>query len=103
MKEYTMTTGSREKQNGNYTPVFKSKSMEEVFETARKVAPTDAPVVIFGETGVGKELVARAIHAASDCNYGPFKTFNCSVTNENLIESELFGHEIGAFTGGNSN
>lgn len=94
-----MTTGSIEKQNGNYTPVFKSKSMEEVFETARKVAPTDAPVVIFGETGVGKELVARAIHAASDCNYGPFKTFNCSVPNENLIESELFGHEIGAFTG----
>ena len=94
-----MTTGSREKKHRNHTPVFKSESMRNVFETVRKVAPADAPVVIFGETGVGKELVARAIYAASDCNYGPFKAFNCSVPNENLIESELSGHEIGAFTG----
>jgi two-component system response regulator HydG len=99
IKEQAMTTGSREKKHRNHTPVFKSESMRNVFEAVQKVAPTDAPVVIFGETGVGKELVARAIHAASDCNYGPFKAFNCSVPNEKLIESELFGHEIGAFTG----
>ena len=94
-----MTTGSREKQHGNHTPVFKSESMEDVFETVRKVAPTDAPVVIFGESGVGKELVAWAIHRRSQRKDRPFVAINGSAFAENLAESELFGHEKGAFTG----
>ncbi|RZB38163.1 MAG: hypothetical protein SRB2_00509 [Desulfobacteraceae bacterium Eth-SRB2] len=94
-----MTTGIREKQNGNYTPVFKNESMEHVFETVEKVAPTDAPVVIFGESGVGKELVAWAIHRRSQRKDRPFVAINGSAFAENLAESELFGHEKGAFTG----
>ena len=94
-----MTTGSREKKHGNHTPVFKSESMRNVFETVRKVAPTDAPVLIFGESGVGKELVAWAIHRRSQRKDRPFVAINGSVFAENLAESELFGHEKGAFSG----
>lgn len=94
-----MTTGSREKQNGNHIPVFISESMRNVFEIVQKVAPTDAPVVIFGETGVGKELVAQAIHRMSKRENSPFVAINCSAFAENLAESELFGHEKGAFSG----
>ena len=94
-----MTTGSREKKHGNHTPVFKSESMRNVFETVRKVAPTDAPVLIFGESGVGKELVAWAIHRRSQRKDRPFVAINGSTFAENLAESELFGHEKGAFTG----
>ncbi|MGD8893990.1 MAG: sigma-54 dependent transcriptional regulator [Desulfobacterales bacterium] len=94
-----MTTGSREKKQQNHTIVFKSESMGNVFKIVRKVAPTVASVLVLGETGVGKELVAKAIHAFSDCSHGPFKAFNCSALNENLLESELFGHDCGAFTG----
>jgi len=103
MKEQTMTTGSREKQHGNHTPVFKSESMRNVFETVRKVAPTDAPVLILGESGVGKELVAWAINEASGRNYDLFKAFNCSALNDNLLESELFGHEKGSYTNATQN
>lgn len=98
-----MTTGSREKQHGNHTPVFKSESMRNVFETVRKVAPTDAPVLILGESGVGKELVAWAINEASGRNYDLFKAFNCSALNDNLLESELFGHEKGSYTNATQN
>lgn len=94
-----MTTGSREKQHENNTPVFISESMRDVFETVRKVAPTEAPVVIFGETGVGKELVAWAIHRRSQRKDRPFVAINGSAFAENLAESELFGHEKGAFSG----
>ena len=94
-----MTTGSREKQHENHTPVFISESMRDVFETVRKVAPTEAPVVIFGETGVGKELVAWAIHRRSQRKDRPFVAINGSAFAENLAESELFGHEKGAFSG----
>lgn len=98
-----MTTGSREKKHGNHTPVFKIESMRNVFETVRKVAPTDAPVLILGESGVGKELVARAIHEASGRNYNLFNAFNCSALNDNLLESELFGHEKGSYTNATQN
>jgi len=73
--------------------------MQSVFDTVRKVATSDAPVLILGESGTGKEMTARAIHQRSARRNGPFIAINCSAIPESLIESELFGHEKGAFTG----
>jgi two-component system NtrC family response regulator len=73
--------------------------MQEVFATIRKVATTDASVLIVGESGTGKEMVAQAMHRQSQRRARPFVPINCGAIPEHLLESELFGHEKGAFTG----
>jgi len=75
-----------------------SPRMQTVFDFIRKVAPTSAPVLILGESGTGKEMVAQALHRRSQQASGPFVAINCNSIPENLLESELFGHEKGAFT-----
>jgi len=76
--------------------------MQTIFSTIRKVASSEVPIFVAGESGTGKELVARAIHAASLRKKGPFIAINCGAIPENLLESELFGHEKGSFTGAHS-
>jgi DNA-binding NtrC family response regulator len=79
--------------------VGRSESMLQVFKTAARVAGSDATVLIEGESGTGKEMVARAIHAASARSSGPFVAVDCGAIAEGVLESELFGHARGAFTG----
>jgi two-component system response regulator AtoC len=76
-----------------------SPAMQEVYRLIERVAPTDAAVLIQGESGTGKELVAQAIHALSERRAKPFVALNCGAVSPTLIESELFGHERGSFTG----
>ncbi len=80
-----------------------SKKMEHFFELIKRAAPTDASILIRGDTGTGKELVARAIHELSHRNQKPFRAINCATLSAELLVSELFGHVKGAFTGAISN
>src|SRR5690606_11201824 len=79
--------------------VGKSVAMRRVLDLVTRVAATKTTVLITGESGTGKERIARAVHDASDRKNGPFLVVNCGALPENLMESELFGHERGAFTG----
>lgn len=79
--------------------IGRSKKMQEIYRVLEKVAPTDCTVLIYGETGTGKELVAKAIHYASSRKGKEFISVECSSLSETLLESELFGHVKGSFTG----
>src|SRR2546430_3217447 len=81
------------------TIVGQHQSMEALRDLIARIAPSDAPVVVLGESGTGKELVARSLHAQSARSAKPFVAVNCGAIPAHLLESELFGHERGAFTG----
>lgn len=80
------------------TIITQNSHMQEILEMIEKTAPTDVPVIITGESGTGKELIAKSLHSQSKRRNKPFITINCAAIPENLLESELFGHEKGAFT-----
>lgn len=97
--EYNYLKGRLEQMTRFDNIIGQSPPMEEIFQLIPEVAHTDTSILIVGETGTGKELVAKAIHAKSHRSYGPFIAINCGAMPDTLLESELFGHQKGAFTG----
>jgi len=97
--EEILTTGSADDGGNPLTMVGRSRAMKEVFKTIGMVAKSPATLLITGESGTGKELVARAIHRSGEHPDGPFIAVNCAALVETLLESDMFGHEKGSFTG----
>jgi transcriptional regulator with GAF, ATPase, and Fis domain len=96
--------GASRNTNSNGVPqtkkiIYKAEVMKQLMRMVDRVAPSNATVLILGESGTGKELVANAIHERSSRSHKPFVAINCGALRETLLESELFGHEKGAFTG----
>ncbi len=102
LTEKALRLERRLKGDGLEVTVGDSPSMREIFRLVEKIAPTNSTVLIRGESGTGKELVARAIHSRSHRAGKAFHAINCAAIPENLLESELFGHERGSFTGADS-
>ena len=94
-----VAAGARDHRLGYHGIIGAAPAMQELYSLLDRVAPSEATVLIQGENGTGKELVARAIHASSDRRERTFMVANCSAFNDNLLDSELFGHKRGAFTG----
>jgi two-component system nitrogen regulation response regulator NtrX len=101
LRDENIILRQKEKDRWKYKITGDSAAIHQLRETIERVAPTQATVLITGENGTGKELVARAIHHLSTRNTRPLVEVNCAAIPEDLIESELFGHEKGAFTGAN--
>jgi DNA-binding NtrC family response regulator len=99
LKENLLLRTQLKRQSAPQGILTQNPLMFEILETVKKVAGSDMPVLVFGESGVGKELVARAVHDSSPRADKPFIPLNCGAIPETMLESELFGHEKGAFTG----
>jgi two-component system response regulator AtoC len=103
IRENTLLKNRLNKQNSDGKIIYRSNKMAEVLEMVRQVANVRSPVLITGETGTGKELIARALHNEGNRKTEPFIAVNCSAITPSLMESELFGHVKGAFTGADRN